>query len=191
MKYSPKFLSVMIFLMLLGACSTRLGMMSPHSVNLSGTWVLDQKNSQTVMLEPKRERADPSAADQSRPPANGDRQGRNGKRILGWMDLPVIPDKTDAMQSTEMTIEQGDDSIGIAYLNAVYRDIDWGEKKKGANSIIAGWRGETLIVETKTEQLRYSESYALGPAKDVLILTITVQSQSRPNKFVRVFTRKS
>ena len=41
--------------------------------------------------------------------------------------------------ATEMTIGQDPQSMGIEYPNQPYRDIKWGEQKRGLFTIDAGW----------------------------------------------------
>ena len=100
---------------------------------------------------------------------------------------PLLP----MITATEMTIGQDPQSMGIEYPNQPYRDIKWGEQKRGLFTIDAGWEEQRLIIVTKSEPMTVHEVYSLSDAGNTLTLEIDLSSKRIGDRHVtRVFTRK-
>ena len=174
----------------LSACASKLSQSSPDTVDLSGTWELNPTYSQDVVLQSPRSarggeggkrggRGGGKNDDQGRPPgsANSERRSR--------------PEKTNAMKTTLMTITQNNDSMGIAYKNQDYRDVEWGKTEQWNATTTAGWNNQNqLIIETDTEKNEFIETYTLKSNGSVLELMIDVNGNERGGEYRRVFMRK-
>jgi hypothetical protein len=101
--------------------------------------------------------------------------------------LPLLP----MVSATEMTIGQDGRSMGIEYPGQPYRDIKWGEQKRGLFKINSGWEEQRLIIETKSEPLAVRETYTLNEAGNTLTLQIDLVGKRIGERHItRVFTRK-
>jgi len=172
----------------LSACATRLEYASPSSVDISGSWVLNSELSEEVIIK----RARPQSTNSGGRDQNQGRKGRGAGRPAGKPEKSdrdaggSRPGKPDSMIAKEMTIEQNTDSVGIQYLDGLYRDVDWGKNQYRGKTVVAGWQGEKLLIKTTGQKMSFSEIYQLGESKDVLYVTHEIGGQS----FVRVYERK-
>ena len=95
------------------------------------------------------------------------------------------------MTAKEITITQNSDSMGIAYTDQTYRDVDWGKTKMWDRTIEAGWDNENqLVIETSYEKRDISETYQLNSGGRVLTLIIDVNGNEHGGEYRRVFERK-
>lgn len=171
------------------ACATRLDTTSPLDTDFSGKWLLNQSASQTVSIGPSGQQNSGMGGNSGgmgggmggAENAEGVAEQQPGGRNFGG------PRLTPAMKSLEMTIEQNHDSMGIAYPDELYRDVDWGEKKFYRETVTAGWQGSSLIVKSSSDDMTITETYQLNSTKDILSLTISIKDQRGTNEFVRVF----
>lgn len=187
-----------ISLLVLSACASRLALQPPESVNLSGTWVLNEELSQDVIVMPMRQSGGfpgggggfpgggqrPSGAPPGGAGGGGGGRPPGGGRGGGGS---VIPQKSPAMTATEMTIEQDENSMGFAYPNEMYRDVDWGEKEVRGAEVTAGWDDETLVIKTKRGRFTFTETYLLEPEGKVLTQTVALKTPRGSQEFVRIF----
>jgi len=165
-------LVILTNLIFLSACAKKLNNQSPESVDLSGTWVLNDDYSQEVVRDRN------GGGERNGPPEDIADRGRRAK-------------KTPVMTAEEITITQNNDSMGIAYPKNQYRDIDWGKTKFWNKTVDAGWNSKNaLIVETKSEHSNFIETYQLNSEGQVLVVTIDTNGNERGGEYLRVFTRK-
>ncbi len=158
----------------LAAC-THLETRSPAGVDLSGTWVLDARHSDSP---PPLKRRTGAEFDASYP-------GGGTPRFGGPM--PLLP----MVSANEMTIAQDPVSMGIAYPNRPYRDVKWGTQKRDLYTIDAGWDAQNLVIETKSKPLNVREVYSLNAPGDTLTLRIELDGRRmRDRQITRVFHRK-
>jgi hypothetical protein len=168
-------------LLALSACSD-LGRVAPPGADLSGTWVLDARRSDSP--PPMGHRASEADAIDDRSASYGG--GREPPRFGG--PAPLLP----MLTATEMTIGQDPQSMGIAYPNQPYRDIKWGEQERGLFKIDAGWDADRLIIVTKSQPMTVREVYSLSDAGNTLTLDIDLSGKHiRDRHVTRVFTRRS
>ncbi len=168
----------------ISACATRLDQVSPANTDLSGTWLLDKNASQTVGIPSIRSFGNASGmggAGGAGGMGGGEREGNAVPTFSGGISL------TPAMKAVEMTIEQNHDSMGIAYPNEIYRDIDWGKKEFFRETVSAGWQEDLLIVKSTSDEMTLTETYQLNSSKNIISLTLLIKNQRGTNEFVRVF----
>ena len=131
----------------LSACASKLSQSSPETVDLSGTWELNPTYSQDVVLQSPRD-AKGGKGSRGRGGEGGGRGNRGGGGKGGDRGRPPEgdnserrsrPEKTNAMKATLMTITQNNDSMGIAYKNQDYRDVEWGKTEQWNATTTAGW----------------------------------------------------
>jgi hypothetical protein len=157
----------------LSACS-HLETVSPAGVDLSGTWLLDQRHSDTPPPPPR-----PHESDESHAGTNGEAPPRfHGPAPL----LPMIA-------ATRMTITQDRNSMGVDYPNQPYRDVKWGEQKRSLYVVDAGWDKDRLIIETKSQPMTARETYSLSDDRNTLTLLIDLTDRHGDRHITRVFTR--
>ena len=184
----------------ISACASKLSQTSPSTVDLSGTWELNPTYSQDVVLQsPRSARGGKGGGRGGRGGEGGKRGGRGGGKNGDQGGPPrgdnserrSRPEKTNAMKTTLMTITQNNDSMGIAYKNQDYRDVEWGKTEQWNATTTAGWNNQNqLIIETDTEKNEFIETYTLKSNGSVLELMIDVNGNERGGEYRRVFMRK-
>jgi len=173
------FRSFMLMALAVSACS-HVETRSPAGVDLSGTWELDPRHSDSPPPLGRRSRSQMEDAD-----GTGTTPGGAPPRYGG--PLPLLTMVT----ATEMVIAQDALSMGIEYPNQPYRDVKWGTQKRGLYTIDAGWEKEQLLVETKSKPMNIKETYSLNPSGNTLTLKIDLNGERMEDRHVtRVFTRK-
>jgi len=155
----------------LTACS-HLETASPLGVDLSGVWQLDPRRSDVPPPPPRPHESDDASIG-----------GEGGPRFGG--PAPLLP----MVSATRMTIAQDRDSMGIDYPNQPYRDVKWGEQKRGLYVIDAGWDRDRLIVQTKSQPMTVRETYSLSDNGNTLTLLIDLSAKRGDHHLTRVFTR--
>lgn len=180
---------------LLAACTT-LNFSSPQSVDLSGTWVVDETLSQRVMMRPPRDEARGrgkrgGGRGPGMPPGNGAKPGGPSGGPGGSFD---VDDYTAsqvltpaAANSNTLVVEHVPESMGIRYQNGKYRDIDWGKTERGRLDMLAGWQDQHLIVKTKGRRGTITETFSLNASGDTLTIVYGVND----NEFTRVYRLQS
>lgn len=182
----------------LAACTT-LSYSSPDSIDLSGSWLVDESLSERVIMRVPRDakqRGDRSGRrgdgrkTGTRPEGGGMRRSEGG----GAPSRYDIDDYTAAQvltpaaaNSSEMVIEHVPESMGIRYQSGKYRDIDWGKTTQGSRKMTAGWQGSNLIIETQGQRGAITEMYRLNDAGTTLTITYMIDG----NTYVRVYHRQS
>ncbi len=171
--------SLVALLLLAASACSNLATTAPEETDLSGKWVLDAHRSDSP--PPMRHR--PEADDDSGRPSAG--SGQSPARFGGPTPLLTM------VTATEMTIDQDAQSMGVAYPNEPYRDIKWGEQKRGLFVIDAGWEAQQLIIVTKSQPMTVREAYSLSDAGNTLTLVIDLSTKRMGDRHLtRVFTRK-
>ena len=172
-----KALCTMSLLFALAACS-HLETRSPGQVDLSGTWELDARRSDSPPPLGRRSR---SEVDEG----NGVSSGNGPPHFSGPM--PLLP----MLSATSMTIAQDPTSMGVDYPNEPYRDVKWGKQKRGLYVVEAGWDDkQRLIIETTSKPLDIREIYSIDASGNTLTLQIDLNGERMEGRHVtRVFTR--
>lgn len=173
----------------MAACSTSLSSTAPAGKDLSGVWVLNPAQSDPPPRFRDLEKRRFSGGERTH--ASGSERGERSQRGASQF----IDPKRDFpnLMAREMVIEQDAASMGIAYRDAPYRDVTWGERHRHGFDIDAGWDADgDLVVRQRGEAVNYEEVWTLGADGDRLTLRIKV-SGKRVHKLEleRVYERKS
>ena len=166
-------------LALAGCGSVPLDPEAPTGFDLNGQWVINP-----VLSDPP--------PNERRLQAQADRAlleiGRVGQRrrmgMLAFVtaDFPVLASKS-------MIIEQDSQSMGIRYASGAYRDVSWGERQRGLWEVNAGWTEEGLVIVSKADDARATETLRLRKGGRQLAITIEIKSAGDALSAVRVFDR--
>ena len=149
----------------------------PSSFNLTGTWVLNEGESDA-----------PPDTDEIRRQEDVDvlRGRQRDARASGVFvvhDFPVVG-------AIRMVIEQDDHSMGIDYADGGYRDVTWGERVRDYWTIRAGWRDDALVIESSREPISGTETMRLEDGGKQLRVEVFVRTGGQDVRTVRVFDRR-
>ena len=97
-------------------------------------------------------------------------------------DFPVLEAKS-------MVIEQDSDSMGIRYDTGVYRDVSWGERKRGLWKVSAGWFEGDLVILSKATDATGRETFRLSESGQTLEVVVEANSDGEKLMATRVFER--
>lgn len=112
--------------------------------------------------------------------------GRNTRGMpSGFMaqDFPLLV-------AREMRIEQDARSMGIEYARGSYRDVTWGERRRGVWEVRAGWNEGELHIYSTASDISAAEIWRLSEDGQQLDILISVRG-NRDQEFRRVFRRAS
>jgi len=192
------FVNIFAAVLLIG-CSS-LSTEPPVNYNLTGHWKLNNALSDSPNLASLGRgagRRNPGAGNRSRgeggrgqgrgPQGGGRTGGRQRGGVGTGTQIPVV---VQVLAATEMNIEQNDDSMGVDYKSGIYRDVGWGERKRGQLVVTSGWKEDDLVIETKGGRSPIEEIYVLSD--DGARLTVLVELDGGKNDmvFTRVFDKQ-
>ena len=169
-------------LMALAGCgSVPLDPEAPAGFDLNGHWVINLALSDPAPNERRLQ------AQADRALLEMDRMGQ--RRRMGMLafvtaDFPVLASKS-------MIIEQDAQSMGIRYESGAYRDVSWGERRRGLWEVEAGWTEEGLVIASKADDARATETMRLRKSGRQLAISIEIKSAGDGLSAVRVFDRVS
>ena len=162
----------------LGCSSLVLEERTPADVHLSGHWVLNSVHSET----PK--------------PRNARANGGDSSRILSE-DI-MRPDIADPfvfishdfhiLEAKKISIELGLDSTGIDYTPGVYRDVTFGQRRRGLWNVYAGWEGEELVIVSKANGLNVVERFTMINSERIQVV-VNMRVEKDERRVVRVYDR--
>jgi len=114
--------------------------------------------------------------------AAGDRGSSSDSRS-GFMtqDFPLLVSK-------ELRIQQDARSMGIEYERGKYRDVTWGDRKRGVWEVRAGWHEGNLHIFTEAPDTSAIEVWQLSEDGRQLVIDVEVKA-GRTHHFHRVFSR--
>ena len=148
-----------VLMLLLGACGgIPLEESAPAGFDLAGHWVLDREASV----------------------AGGATSGGMRSGFMG-QDYPLL-------MASEMRIEQDARSMGIEYARGNYRDVTWGERRRGVWEVRAGWHEGALHIFSEASDTSAAEVWQLSENGERLDINIEVRGERRM-EFRRVFRR--
>ena len=189
---------VALALLSVGGCSAiDLDQQPPQGFDLSGTWQLN-----SVLSDP------PSSAGVARRPAGGNagarppnqgqgrRQGRGratkqrgqaggpagSNRRGGGPRLPIL-------KHTRVAIQQDYESLGMDFDGSGYRDVSWGQRNRGEETINAGWQEGDLVIQTKGGRRAILERYTLSEDGNRLTVVVKLDGNRQKQSFRRVFEK--
>ena len=160
-----------------GCSGVPLDEQPPVRYDLGGQWVLNTElsdpppNTRQIMARADRDFAE-------------GRIGRPSGGALAFVtqDFPVLEAKS-------MAIEQDSDSMGIRYDNGVYRDVSWGERKRGLWEVSAGWLEGNLVILSKATDATGRETFRLSESGRTLEVLVEANSDGEKLVALRVFER--
>ena len=115
--------------------------------------------------------------------ALGTGEGRSLRSGFMIQDFPLLV-------ARQMRIEQDARSMGIEYERGSYRDVSWGERRRGIWEVRAGWHEGVLHIYSEAPDTSASESWRLSEDGDRLEINIEVRG-AREQSFRRVFRRRA
>lgn len=161
--------------LLLTACGT-LDPSVPRGFDLTGDWVLDRDASDAPPdLDAIRRREDRDAV-------RGRQSDTAASATFAVQDFPVLT-------ATRLEIEQDDESMGIRYDGAVYRDITWGVRERDLWRVNAGWDEGDLVIRSVRGGIRGREAFALERDGMRLRVTVNIEAGGQDVRSVRVYRR--
>ena len=171
--------------LLLAACSSTPDLTTQvrAGFDVSGTWVLD----------PARSDATP---DTRRVVDDMDRQmlRRNGgyrahRNLVDSAVFAFVGQDFPVLKAERLLIEQQADSMGIRYEPGGYRDVSWGERKRGLWTLFAGWNDAgAFVIHSDSDDIRAVETHVLLPDGALEVL-LRVRAEGGDLDIVRTFVR--
>ena len=151
--YSLKAILLLSFLICIIGCSTLdLDQRKPEKVDFSGHWELNLPLSVGVAENP---RSGNDVFDSNQIKTEG----------LANTDLldPFVFVSHDfhIINAQSLTIELDPISAGLDYQPGTYRDVTFGERRRGLWDIYAGWDGDDLIILSRANKLQVMERISL------------------------------
>ncbi len=110
-------------------------------------------------------------------------EGRSLRSGFMTQDFPLLV-------ARQMRIEQDARSMGIEYERGSYRDVSWGERRRGIWEVRAGWHEGALHIYSEAPDTSASEVWSLSENGERLEINIQVRG-NRDQNFRRVFRRRS
>ena len=109
-------------------------------------------------------------------------------RSSSGMESGFMTQDFPLLATTEMHIEQDDTSMGIDYSRGTYRDVTWGERRRGVWKVRAGWHEGILHIYSDAPDISAAEIWRLSQDRQRLDISISVRG-ARNREFERVFVR--
>mgnify|MGYP001824641377 CR=1 FL=1 len=128
-----------------------------------------------------------------RPPAGSSDQGRGeggSRRSSNGVTSAFMAQDFPLLVAQEMRIEQDDRSMGIEYTRGSYRDVTWGERRRGVWEVRAGWNEGALHIYSSAADVSAAEIWQLSADGQRLDIQISVKG-NREQEFRRSFRRSS
>ena len=179
--YGLKAILLLSFLLCFVGCSALdLDQRKPEKVDFSGHWVLNLPLSEGVIENP-RSRNDVFDSDQIKTEgmATGDLLD---PFVFVLHDFHVI-------NAQSLTIELDPISAGLDYQPGTYRDVTFGEHRRGLWDIYAGWDGDDLVILSRANKLQVMERISLVSPNRLRII-VGIEAEKKNRDFVKVFDRK-
>jgi hypothetical protein len=195
-------LTLLISVATLLGCSS-LATEPPPNYNLTGDWQLNNALSDSPNLAAmgkgsgQRKRgargqgSGQGGNEKGRGQGRGQRGGGNGGGPPSGSTGrgSQTPVSIQVLIANEMSIEQNDESMGIEYSGSNYRDVSWGERKRGQLTIETGWKENNLVIKTEGSRLPIEETYILSEDGSRLTVVIELDGGKKGMTFTRVFEK--
>ena len=176
-----KALSRLSITLCLTSCSALdLDQRKPEEIDFSGHWVLNLLLSEGA-TEKSSSRKSVHATDKIR---------TEGLASADLLD-PFIFVSHDfhIIDARSLTIELDTVSAGLSYQPGTYRDVSFGERRRGLWNIYAGWDGDDLVILSRANNLQVMERMSLVNPKRLRVIVV-IQAEKENRDFVKVFDRK-
>ncbi len=185
----------------------------PENYDLSGVWQLNNALSDSPALAGLNRKQQASRGGRgkaqgrptgSRPGGGGGRGGGGrgggsnggGKNKQGGApgsgaQAPVRGGTVQIMslQATTIEIEQSVESMGMEFDGTHYRDVSWGERKRGELTVDSGWKDGDLIINSKGGRMPVVERYVLSNNGTRLTIYIELDGGRDDLSFKRVYEK--
>lgn len=174
--------AVLALALAVGGCgSVPLDPQAPAEFDLNGHWVLHE-----ALSDPPPDRRRLQARADRKLMGAGPPSRRSTAGLLAFVveDFPVLA-------SRSMVIEQDRQSMGIRYENGAYRDVSWGERKRGLWQVSAGWLEGMLVISSKARDADARESIHLSENGQRMTVRVEVKSGGDSLNVLRTFDRVS
>lgn len=157
-----RMVAALALLVWLGGCgSMTLETEPPARFDLNGSW-----------------RLVPGRSDE--PPNLRVLRARGGSLSLITQDFPML-------RATGLAIEQGPDSMGIAFTPGGYQDVTWGERRRGLWDVRAGWHEGDLVLLYRAPDAEARETFTLAPGGTELRVRIDLRASGDGLVATRIF----
>ena len=164
----------------MGCSALDLDQRKPEKVDFSGHWKLNLPLSEGVIENP---RSGNDVFDSNQIKTEG----------LANTDLldPFVFVSHDfhIINAQSLTIELDPISAGLDYQPGTYRDVTFGERRRGLWDIYAGWDGDDLVILSRANKLQVMERISLI-SPDRLRIIVGIEAEKNNRDFVKVFDRK-
>ena len=80
--------------------------------------------------------------------------------------------------------------MGIEYDGANYKDVSWGERKRGILTVEAGWDNADLVVKTTGGRKPIKETYSLSEDGSRLRVILEIDGGKDNNTYTRVYDKQ-
>jgi len=153
---------LVVALLVAGCGSNAPAVDVPASFDLSGTWQLLPGQSDV-------------------PPTLLQLRARGGFLHLVTSDFCIL-------EARSLRIEQDARSMGIACDEGTWRDVSWGERRRGLWEVQSGWRQDALVILSTAEDAEAIETFRLEGQR-VLSILIELNAGGERIAITRTYTR--
>jgi hypothetical protein len=102
--------------------------------------------------------------------------------------LHLVTSDFCTLEARALRIEQDARSMGIACDAGTWRDVSWGERRRGLWVVQAGWLQDALVILSKAEDANASETFRLDGNR-VLTILIELEAGGERIAITRTYTR--
>ena len=169
-----------VLLCLVGCSALDLDHRKPEKVDFSGHWALNVSLSEGVIEDPQS-RNDVFDSDQIK---------TEGMASADLLDpFAFVSHDFHIINARSLTIELDPISAGLDYQPGTYRDVTFGERRRGLWDIYAGWDGDDLVILSRANKLQVMERISLVSPNRLRII-VGIEAEKKNRDFVKVFDRK-
>ena len=80
--------------------------------------------------------------------------------------------------------------MGLTYDGTNYKDVSWGERKRGYLTVNAGWDKADLVVKTEGGRWPIEETYTLSEDGNRLRIVVELDGGKNNRTFTRVYDKQ-
>lgn len=169
--------TIAVVLVISGCGASTLNPTVPFGFDISGNWVLIEQGSDESPDLREIERRETTKV------LKGKEFDPVGSLAFAVQDFPVLV-------SSELKIEQDDQSMGISYSNGTYQDFVWGKRKRAGGILNVGWSGDVLVVSSTRKRIEGFQEWRLGEDDTLLSVRVFVKTAKDKLDVTRKFNRQ-
>ena len=159
-----------------GPPTTSLGTVVPFGFDLTGSWLVDEAQSDEA----------PDANAMLQREKSAEIEGKKSDSLASMYflirDFPIV-------SARRLTIEQDAESIGISYGEGQHRDLVWGLQSRAQWQLDAGWEGSHLVVKSVVSHSSVVERYQLQQDRTTLVVDVAVRAGGQRETYRRIFVK--